>query len=43
MKEPAPVTALFAVFGAAAEGADGGAGDVGVPAGAIAPCALTRS
>ena len=43
MKEPAPVTALFAVSGAAAEGADGGAGDAGVWAGGDASHALICS
>ena len=43
MKEPAPVTALFAVSGAAAEGADGGAGDAGVWVDAVAPCTLICS
>ena len=41
LQQPAPVTALLAVSGAAAEGADGGAGDAGVWAGAVAPCTLS--
>ena len=39
-QQPAPVTPLLAVSGAAAEGADGGAGDAGVWAGAVAACTL---
>ena len=41
MKDPAPVTPILAVSGAAAEGADGGAGDAGVCVGAVAPRTLS--